>query len=90
MDTVAFSVPPLNDPHGATRAREMRPHRRRGSLTAPDTVWTLLGRAWFFIAGATAGILLAFALIAIVGTKRPSPRDGRIITSQANAVVTSR
>lgn len=43
----------------------------------PDQVWTAIGRAWFFIAGTTAGILLALALIALAGPRHAPRREAR-------------
>lgn len=53
----------------------------------PDTVWTAIGRAWFFIAGTTGGILLALALIAVGGSKHSPPRDGHVVTASGTARV---
>lgn len=58
--------------------------------TLPESVWSALGRAWFFIAGATMGILLALALIAVSGpsaAKRTPSREGRVGTAQGTARV---
>lgn len=108
-----FAFPPANDPHGATRAQEMRPTRRTtarvprrktGSLSdglaglasfvenapmpvLPESAWTIIGRAWFFIAGTTMGILLAFALIAMSGPKKTPAREAHSVVAQGTARV---
>ena len=108
-----FAFPPPNDPHGPTRAQEMRPTRRTtarvprrktGSLSdglagiasfvenapmpmLPESAWTVIGRAWFFIAGTTMGILLAFALIAMNGPKRSPMREAHAVVAQGTARV---
>lgn len=53
----------------------------------PEIVWTAIGRAWFFIAGTTAGILLALAVIAISGPKHSPPREGHLVTASGTARV---
>lgn len=53
----------------------------------PESVWTAIGRAWFFIAGTTAGILLALALIAIGGSKNSPAREGHVVTASGTARV---
>src|SRR5688500_6437216 len=51
----------------------------------PESVWTFIGRAWFFIAGATAGIVLALVLIAITGPRVAHPRGARTATASGTA-----
>jgi hypothetical protein len=53
----------------------------------PESVWRIIGRAWFFVAGATIGILLALVLIAVTGPKHAPPREGRIVTAEGTARV---
>lgn len=53
----------------------------------PEEVWTAIGRAWFFMAGTTAGILLALALIAISGPKHALQREARTSAAQGTARV---
>lgn len=107
----AFAFPPPNDPHGPTRAQDVRPTRRTtvrvrrpGSLSdslaglaslvenaplpsLPDSAWTVIGRAWFFIAGSTMGILLALALIAVTGAKPAPQREARAGAAEGTARV---
>jgi hypothetical protein len=55
-----------------------------------ESAWTIIGRAWFFIAGTTIGIMLALALIAIGGPKHDGAmpaREGRVVTAQGTARV---
>jgi hypothetical protein len=56
----------------------------------PESAWTIIGRAWFFIAGTTMGIMLALALIALSGPKHGgamAAREGRVVTAQGTARV---
>jgi hypothetical protein len=53
----------------------------------PDGVWTIIGRAWFFLAGTTMGIMLALALIAGSGAKRATPRATHAVVSATSARV---
>lgn len=53
----------------------------------PESAWTVIGRAWFFIAGTTAGILLAFALIAMSGPKQTPARVTHAVVAQGTARV---
>lgn len=56
-------------------------------LELPDSAWTIIGRAWFFVAGTTMGILLALALIAVTVAKPPALREARTATTQGTARV---
>jgi hypothetical protein len=51
----------------------------------PDSAWTFIGRAWFFVAGTTMGILVALALIASSPTKAKVARQRNAVATQANA-----
>lgn len=53
----------------------------------PESAWTFIGRAWFFIAGTTAGILLALLLIAVTGPKATPARGARTATASGTARV---
>ena len=53
----------------------------------PESAWTFIGRAWFFVAGTTAGILLALALIAMTGPKPTPARGARTATASGTARV---
>lgn len=53
----------------------------------PESAWTIIGRAWFFIAGTTMGILLAFALIAMSGPKSTPSREAHSVVAQGTARV---
>jgi len=53
----------------------------------PDSVWTFLGRAWFFIAGTSLGVIFAFAVIAATAQKSPiaSKHHARVVANDASA-----
>lgn len=58
----------------------------------PDDAWTFIGRAWFFIAGTTMGVVLALALIAASGRKAAAPREahGAVAEGAARVLVVQR
>jgi hypothetical protein len=52
--------------------RTRAPHGLVSAAPAlPETFWTFLARAWFFLAGVTVGVLFAAALIAIAAQASP-------------------
>lgn len=53
----------------------------------PEQAWAFIGRAWFFVAGTTMGVLLALALVAIMGPKHAPPREARTATAEGTARV---
>lgn len=55
----------------------------------PESAWTILGRAWFFLAGTTMGVLFAAALIAIYARPiaPPAPVPGSSSSTSARVLV---
>jgi hypothetical protein len=91
--------PPMRDTHTRRRGTTVRVRKGGESVLgllarwiekAPlpslsNGAWTFIARAWFFVAGATVGILLAFALIAGSGQKKLHARQPHSVVTQGTA-----